>query len=228
MILLNGSEKMGKLNGQSIAIVTAHEFEDVELLYPLLRLSEEGASITVATLPKDASAHFHPRSYHAEKPITGRFGSTVPFMVLEGNVRWTHKQIPELDPSRFDAVIVPGGFAPDYLRIDHTTLAFIAGAHRAGKVVSAICHGPQVLISVDAVEGTDIVKGRDVTCYAAVTDDIRNAGGIWHDCPAVTSGNVITGRCPDDLPEYCAAIIARLSGEATDGPSSTLGNRKQS
>lgn len=219
---------MGKLDGRSVAIVTAHEFEDVELLYPLLRLSEEGASVTVATLPKDAAAHFHPRSYHAEKPITGRFGSTVPFMVLEGGVRWTHKEIPDLNAGDYDAIIVPGGFAPDYLRIDTATLEFIANAHRAGKLVSAICHGPQVLISVDAVEGTDIIKGREVTCYAAVRDDIRNAGGTWHDCPAVTAGNVITGRCPDDLPEYCAAIIAHLSGMTTSGPSSALGNRNQS
>jgi protease I len=89
---------MARLDGKRIAIVTAHEFEDVEVLYPVLRLSEEGAAITVATLPKNAFAHFHARSYHSDKPITGRFGSTVPFVALEEGKRWRHLEIPEKAP----------------------------------------------------------------------------------------------------------------------------------
>lgn len=206
-----------KLSGKRVVICTAHEFEDVEVLFPLMRLSEEGARVTVATLPKDAPAHFHPRSYSPTKPITGRFGSTIPFMVLEEGVRWVHKEIPELSADEFDAVVIPGGFAPDYLRLDEATLTFVAEMHSRGKWVTAICHGPQVLISVDAVKGTDTVSGRNVTAYAAVRDDIKNAGSTYHDVPAVTDGNVITGRSPDDLPEFCLSIIAALSGEGVDG-----------
>lgn len=208
---------MAALKGKRIVILTAHEFEDIELLVPIVRFSEEGAHVTVATLEKDAYAHFHPRGFDPDKPITGRFGSTVPLMVLEPGKRWHHKEIHELRVDDYDAVVVPGGFAPDYLRIDDRTLVFVAGMHEAGKLVSAICHGPQVLISTDARKGTDIVRGRPVTCYRAVVDDIKNAGGRFEEVPAVVAGNVITGRCPDDLPEYCRAIIDYLAGRAREG-----------
>ena len=138
-------------------------------------------------------------------------------MVLEEGYRWTHAEIPDLTAGDYDAVVVPGGFAPDFLRLDHSTRRFIEQMHRAGKLVAAICHGPQVLISVDANEGTDLVKGRDVTCYAAVRDDIRGAGGNYLDVPTVVSGNVVTGRVPDDLPEFCRAVIDHLLGVVTDG-----------
>lgn len=188
----------------------AHEFEDIELLYSLMRLSEEGAAITVATLSKEAFAHFHTRPYFLEKPITGRFGSTIPLVVLEEGNRWIHKTIGELKVSEYDALVIPGGFAPDYLRINDDTLNFVAGMYNAGKVVSAICHGPQVFISVDAVKGTDIVRGKKACSYLAVRDDLRNAGALWEDVPAVTVGNVVTGRVPDDLPEFCAHVIEAM------------------
>ncbi len=200
-----------QLVGKRVVICTAHEFEDIEVLVPLMRLSEEGAEITVATLRKDAPAHFHPRSFDPDKPITGRFGSTVPFMVLAEGRRWVHREIHELKVEDYDALVIPGGFAPDYLRLDPEMLSFVASMYREGKLVSAICHGPQVLISVDAVESTDIVRGREVTSYAAVRDDIRNAGANYLDVPAVSVGNVITGREPDDLPEFCRAIIDYLT-----------------
>jgi protease I len=201
---------MPRLDGRRVALLVAHEFEDVELLYPVLRLSEEGATVVVGTLPLDAPAHFHTRPWHADKPITGRFGSTIPFLVLEEGRRYTHRPIPDLRVDDVDAVLFPGGFSPDYLRTDRTTLELAAAAHRAGKVVGAICHGPQVLISVDRRCGTDIVRGRRVTGYAAVEDDLRNAGGLYEDVPAVRVGNVVTGRCPDDLPEFCHEVAAAL------------------
>ena len=198
------------LNGKKIAIVVAHEFEDIELLYTMMRLSEEGASITVATLPKDALGHFHTRPYFADKPITGRFGSTVPLVVLEEGNRWVHKTTEQLDPKDYDAIVIPGGLGPDYLRINEKTLNFVAEMYRQKKVVAAICHGPQVLISVDAVMGTNIVKGKKVCSYLAVRDDLKNAGGLWEDIPAVRDGNVVTGRVPDDLPEFVSLIIEAL------------------
>jgi protease I len=210
---------MSRLTGKSVVIITAHEFEDIEVMYTLLRLSEEGAEVDVATLPKDAvgGGHFSTRPYDEAKTITGRFGATVPFVVLQEGLRWRHVETPGLDADDYDAVVVPGGFAPDYLRLDDSTLRFIAGMHVAGKVVAAICHGPQVLISVDANLATDVIRGRDVTCYAAVRDDIRNAGGSFHEAPAVVAGNVVTGRCPDDLPDFCQAVIHAIRGTATDG-----------
>lgn len=200
-----------RLKDKRVAILAAHEFEDIELLYPLLRLSEEGAMITVATLPKDAYAHFHTRPYFQDKPITGRFGTTVPLIVLEEGKRWEHETIDNLKAEDYDAMIVPGGFCPDYLRIDDQALSFTAEMYRSGKIVAAICHGPQLLISVDKVKGTDMVKGKPVCSYVAVRDDLQNAGGLWEDVPVVVAGNVVTGRCPDDLPEFIGQIIQNLS-----------------
>lgn len=200
----------GKIKGKNIAIVVAHEFEDIELLYTMMRLSEEGAKITVATLPKDAFAHFHTRPYFADKPITGRFGSTVPLVVLEEGNRWVHNTVDRLKPDDYDAVVFPGGFSPDYLRINEETLGFVAEMYKQKKVVAAICHGPQVLISVDVVKGTDIVRGKKVCSYLAVRDDLKNAGGQWEDIPAARDGNVVTGRVPDDLPEFVSLIIDAL------------------
>lgn len=196
-----------------MALLVAHEFEDIELLYPLLRLSEEGAAITVGTLPVGARG-LSTRPYFPGKPITGRFGSTVPLVVLEEGNRWEQKLIRDLDSADYDAVVIPGGFAPDALRIDEDTLGFVANMYKAGKVVAAICHGPQVFISTDAVKGTDIVRGRRVCSYIAVRDDLNGAGAHWEDVPAVTEGNVVTGRLPDDLPEFCShireAILANI------------------
>lgn len=200
---------MGKLSGKRICFLVAHEFEDVELLYPLLCLSAEGATIWVATLPK--ARHFHTRPYLPEKPITGRFGSTVPVVVLVEGRRYVHKEIDDVTPSDADAFVIPGGFSPDYLRVDSKTLDLVAEAYRAGKLIAAICHGPQVLISVDRVYHTDMVQGRKVTSYAAVRDDLLNAGAKYLDVPAVRDGHVITGRIPDDLPEFCKEIIEFLA-----------------
>jgi len=200
---------MGKLNGKRICFLVAHEFEDVELLYPVLALSAEGAAICIATLPKER--HFHTRPYFPEKPITGRFGATVPIVVLKEGKRYVHKEIDDIAISDADAFVIPGGFSPDFLRVDTKTLKLVADAYQAGKLVAAICHGPQVLISVDRMWHTDLVRNRKVTSYEAVRDDLLNAGGQYVDVPAVRDGHVITGRVPDDLPEFCRAIIEYLS-----------------
>lgn len=196
---------MPQLSGASVCFIVAHEFEDVELLYPLLRLSEEGARITVATLPKER--HFHTRPYLPEKPITGRFGSTIPIVVLKEGKRYQHRDLDQVKPSDADVFVIPGGFSPDYLRIDPHVLSLLAAAHKEEKCVAAICHGPQVLISVDRVHGTDMVRGRRVTAFRAVEDDLLNAGAQYLDVPAVSDRNIVTGRVPDDLPEFCSEII---------------------
>ena len=175
-------------------------------------VSEEGAKITVATLPPESPGHFSTRPYWREKPITGRFGTTVPLVVLGEGRRWVRCSTDDLNVDDFDAVLIPGGFAPDYLRCNRKVLSFVAEMYRKGKIVSAICHGPQVFISVDAVEGTDIVRGKKVCSWIAVRDDLRNAGAEWVDEPVVRVGNVITGRVPDDLPEFCREIVNALSG----------------
>jgi protease I len=191
----------GKLSGKKVAIVVAHEFEDVELLYPLLRLSEEGAEIVVVPVP----AGLHPRPYVEGKPVTGRFGHTVPIPVMAEGYRYTVGSLEQLRAAEVDCLLFPGGYSPDALRLHKETLDLIREYHRQGKLVAAICHGPWVLISAG------IVAGRRVTGYAAVRDDLINAGAEFVDVPAVRDGNVITGRVPDDLPEFCQEIIQALS-----------------
>lgn len=201
---------MARVDGARVAIVVAHEFEDIELLYPIIRLSEEGAKIIVATLPLNTPGHFHTRPYSTDKPLTGRFGATVPLVVLAEGKLHTQKDVTELTLDDFDALLFPGGFSPDFLRTHQPTLNLVADAYRAGKVIAAICHGPQVLISVDRRLGTDMIRGRRVTGYAAVEDDLRNAGGEYVDVGAARVGNVVTGRCPDDLADFCREITEAI------------------
>jgi protease I len=191
----------GKLSGKKVAIIVAHEFEDVELLYPLLRLSEEGAGIVVVPVREG----LHPRPYVDAKPVTGRFGHTVPIPVMgEGN-RYTVGSIDELSADEVDCLLFPGGYSPDALRLHEGTLALVRACHARGKLLAAICHGPWILISAG------IMAGKRATGYVAVRDDLVNAGAEFVDVPAVRDGNIITGRVPDDLPEFCHEIIEALS-----------------
>jgi len=192
-----------KLKGKRVAIIVANEFEDVELLYPFLRLSEEGAEVVIIPV----KGGLHPRPSIPDKPVTGRYGTPVPLEVFREGERYVVKHLEEVKPEDFDAVIIPGGYSPDYLRIDEKVLSFVKRMYEMGKVVAAICHGPQVLISAG------LVKGKRVTAYKAVKDDLINAGAMFENVPAVRDGNLITGRVPDDLPEFCQLIISALSEE---------------
>ncbi|MEM1607003.1 MAG: type 1 glutamine amidotransferase domain-containing protein [Candidatus Bathyarchaeia archaeon] len=190
-----------RLENRRVAIIVAHEFEDVELLYPFLRLSEEGAEVVIVPVERG----LHPRPSVRGKPVTGRYGTPIPLEVFEEGGRYTIKKINEINLDDFDALIFPGGFSPDSLRIAPEVLDLVRRAYERGKIIAAICHGPQILISAG------LVRGRKVTSYAAVKDDLVNAGAIFLDEPAVRDGNIITGRVPDDLPEFCQMIIEALS-----------------
>ena len=191
---------MGKLEGKTVAIIAANEFEDVELLYPFLRLSEEGAKIIIIPVRKG----LHPRPA-AEKPITGRYGTPIPLQVMKEGKRYTCLNLKEVDANEIDCLLIPGGFSPDALRTDENVLNFVKKMNDQNKVIAAICHGPQVLISAG------LAKGKKMTSYAAVRDDLINAGAEFVDEPAVRDGNIITARVPDDLPEFCQEIIKALS-----------------
>jgi len=192
---------IGKLTGKNVAIIVAHEFEDVELLYPVLRLSEEGAKVVVVPVREG----LHPRPYLGGKPVTGRFGHPVPIPVMAEGNRYIVSSVGELDAAETDCLLFPGGYSPDALRLHAETLELVRECHRQGKLLAAICHGPWVLISAG------IMEGKRATGYVAVRDDLVNAGADFVDVPAVRDGNIITGRVPDDLPEFCQEIIKALS-----------------
>ncbi len=193
-----------KLKGLSICMPVAHEFEDVELLYPLLRLSEEGAKITLGCY----RASFSARPYVGDtKPITGRLGYPVPPVPMVQGRRYEVADMLALKPEDFDAVVIPGGFAPDILRREPYIVDFVRRADAMGKVIAAICHAPWLAISAG------IVRGRRVTSWISLKDDLVNAGGLWEDGAAVIDRNLITARCPDDLPEFCLAVIDALASK---------------
>jgi len=188
------------LTGKNVVIIVANEFEDIELLYPLLRLSEEGAKVVVVPV----RSGLHPRP-SVEKPVSGRYGTPVPLEVMAPGRRYIIKTLEEIKPEEVDCLLFPGGFSPDSLRTNKKVVELVRRTDQLGKAIAAICHGPQILISAG------IVKGRRVTAYKAVRDDLVNAGAVFEDVPAVRDGNIITGRVPDDLPEFCREIISYLS-----------------
>ena len=180
----------GKLSGKKVAMIVANRYEDIELLFPILRLSEEGADILVAAVGDE---------------VKGMFGRPVPIPVMKDGNRYTTVPIEELGAEDIDCLLFPGGYSPDIVRLHEGTLELVRECHQQGKLLAAICHGPWVLISAG------VIKGKRATGYAAVRDDLVNAGADFVDVPAVRDGNLITGRVPDDLPEFCQEIIKALS-----------------
>jgi protease I len=190
-----------RLQGKRVVLLVANEFEDIELWYPALRMSEEGAEVVICAV----EIGLHPRPALPQKYVTGRFGTTVPPLVHQVGKRFSIAKVEEINPRNADALIIPGGFSPDALRVNKRCLDVIRGFHNQGKIVAGICHGPQALISAG------VVKGRRITSYAAVKDDLVNAGADFVDEAVVVDGNIITSRVPDDLPEFCLSVIEKLA-----------------
>jgi protease I len=168
------------LTGKHILFFAAPLYEDLELWYPKIRLEEEGASCTVAGL--------------GEKTYQGKRGYPVtPDATVE-----------EVESSDFNALVIPGGYAPDILRRYARVLQLTREIHDAGKPIAFICHAGWVPISAG------IVKGRRGTSVGAIKDDLVNAGMAWEDSPVVVDGNLISSRTPADLPDFCRALIRAL------------------
>jgi protease I len=170
------------LEGKRIAILAEEDFEDAELMEPLRAMKNAGATVVIV-------------GSGSKKSYKGKRGST------EVKADTTAD---EVDASDFDAVIIPGGYAPDKMRLHRPMIDLVRKAHAAGKIIAAVCHGPQLLISAE------IVKGRRVTSWPSVEIDLKNAGAIWVDEPVVRDGNIITSRKPSDLPQFDEAIVAAL------------------
>jgi protease I len=167
-----------ELQGQRVMVLAENDYEDLELWYPKLRLIEAGARVTVAG-PGEAeykSKHGYPAK--------------------------TDGAISAFDPGEFDALVVPGGWAPDRLRRYEAILQFTRAVNARGAVVAAICHAGWVLVSAD------IVRGKRLTSVAAIKDDLKNAGAEWVDEPCVVDGNLVTAQVPKDLPDFCREIIS--------------------
>jgi protease I len=176
------------LSGKRAVVLAEKLYEDLELWYPLLRLRGMGMTVHVV-------------GTGSEQTYTSKHGYPV-------QVDTTADLVSAKD---VDAVIVPGGYAPDYLRRYPAVLQLVRDAFNQGKVVAAICHAGWVLASAG------ILKGRQVTSVAAIKDDMINAGAKWVDQEVVQDGNLITSRKPGDLPAFTDAIIAALGGVEAAG-----------
>jgi protease I len=171
------------LAGKRIAMLVEDEFEDRELTGPLDALRAAGAAVTIVG-PLGGTDY---RGKRGETIVTSD--------VAAGQARMQD----------FDALVIPGGHAPDKMRMRHAMVDLARDAIEAGKPVAAICHGPQLLISAN------VLRGRTLTCWPSIAVDVKNAGGLYVDKPVVEDGNLITSRKPDDVPAFSEAIIRALS-----------------
>jgi len=172
-----------QLKGKKIAFLIGPEFEDLEFWVPLMRLKEEGAAVTVVGLEGRTT-------YHGKGGLT----AVSDFSAEE-----------VLDES-FDALVIPGGWAPDKLRRSEAVKELVRRMVKGGKIVAMICHAGWVGISAG------IVKGHAATGSIAIKDDILNAGGTWRDEPAFRDGNLVWGRVVADIPDFCRELVKALSG----------------
>jgi protease I len=169
------------LADKKVLVLAANLFEDIELLYPVYRLREENVSVTVAGLD--------------DSPVTGKKG--------HGPVQ-VQATIEEVFEEEYDALVIPGGFAPDTLRRSQRVLDLVKAFDTKGKPIAFICHAGWVPISAK------ILKGRRATSFSAIRDDMENAGVDWVDEATVVDGNLISARGPDDLGPWLKALLVAL------------------
>ena len=163
----------------------ADDYEDLELWYPKLRLAEAGAHVTVAG-PKGETMYKGKHGYPCRSDAS----------------------IALMESSDFHGVVIPGGFAPDKLRRDDDVKRLVREFAESEKLVAAICHGGWIPISAG------VYRGVRVTGSPGIKDDLENAGAIWKDAPVVVDRHFVSSRKPDDLPDFCSAIIEIMSAVA--------------
>lgn len=170
------------LNNKKIALLVENYYQELEVWYPLLRLREAGAQVETVG-PQAGETYKSKLGYpvRADRAIGG--GSA----------------------DEYDAAVIPGGWAPDYMRRDPNFVQFVRDMHAAGKPIGAICHGGWLLCSAG------VLKGRRATSFFSIRDDMINAGADYVDAEAVVDGNLITSRVPDDLPAFCKALIEAIA-----------------
>src|SRR3990172_5617359 len=168
---------------KKIAILATDSFEDSELREPYERLRDAGFKVLV---------------------VGPAAGTEIVGKKREFKVR-TDLSVDSVSADDFDALVIPGGYSPDRLRLNSRAVEFTRAFGATGKPLAAICHGPQLLISAD------LVNGRTLTCWPSIKIDVINAGGLYVDEPLVIDKNLITSRKPGDLPQFINAIIAALS-----------------
>ncbi|MBI3998573.1 MAG: type 1 glutamine amidotransferase [Armatimonadetes bacterium] len=165
-----------------MAVLAEEMYEDLELWYPALRLREAGADVKIVG-PKAGETYKSKYGYPAKADLG----------------------MDEVSAADFDALVIPGGYAPDRMRRHAAMLNFVRAMHEAGKPVAFICHAGWVPISAG------IVRGRTVTSVSAIKDDLVNAGARWVDQEVAVDGTLVSSRTPPDLPAFCRELINVLA-----------------
>lgn len=171
-----------ELHGKKAAVLVEDMYQEMEVWYPIYRLREAGCAVTVVGTGK--------------KEYKSKLGYPC---TADADVK-------EVKAADFDAVVIPGGYAPDILRRYEAVNKFVADAFAKGKVVAAICHGPWVAVSAN------ILKGRTATCFVAIKDDVVNAGAKYVDQEVCVDKNLVTSRMPGDLPAFMRETIKAMKG----------------
>lgn len=169
-------------SGKRIAVLAEDLYEDLELWYPVLRFRESGAEVIVVGAGNHSYASKHGYPVKVDRSAD------------------------QVDADDLDALIIPGGYAPDRMRRHKTMVELVRRACERGIVVAAICHGGWMLASAG------VLRGRRVTGFFAIRDDLVNAGATYEDREVVRDGNLVTSRKPDDLPAFCRTIAEALAG----------------
>ncbi|MFW6111256.1 MAG: type 1 glutamine amidotransferase domain-containing protein [Thermoproteota archaeon] len=164
-----------------VLIMVDDGVEDVEFIYPYYRFQEAGYEVDIL-------------ASEAKKIYTGKHG--VPFQ--------SDLSPDEVGMEDYEALIIPGGRAPDRMRIDPKLVNIVKEAHNKDKVIAAVCHGPQMLIEAD------LLKGKKATCWKSVITDLKNAGAHHVDSSAVVDEKLVTSRYPADLPDFCQETLKLL------------------
>ena len=170
-----------ELSGKRIAVLAEDRYQELELWYPLLRLREAGADVTVVGR-ETGKVHISERNYEVKADIAAD----------------------EARAEDYDAIIIPGGYAPDLMRRNPAMVQLVTRIYEQGKVVAAICHAGWMLASCG------IARGKRLTSVPSIKDDLVNAGATWVDEPVVRDGKLITSRRSPDLPFFCREIISAL------------------
>lgn len=168
--------------GKRIAVLVEQQYQEMEVWYPVYRLRDEGCTV-VLVAPEAGKIYPSKLGYPARADVAAKVVSA----------------------SQFDAIVIPGGFCPDYIRRNEDMMKLVREAHEQKKPLAAICHGPWVLCSTTAL------KGRKATCFHSIKDDVVNAGATYVNEAVVVDGHVITSRTPDDLPAFVRAILAAMT-----------------
>ncbi len=170
-----------RLKGKKVVLLAENNYEDLELWVPYYRLKEEGAEVTIVGT-----------------------GSSQSYTSKHGYPVEVNKEAKEIDMSKYDGVVIPGGYAPDMMRRFPEMVKIVREANQKGKIIAAICHAGWMLVSAG------ILKGKKVTGVSAIKDDLVNAGANYVDEEVVRDGNLITSRKPGDLPAFCREVIKAL------------------